>query len=374
MAGYIMNMNNIEAVKKCIEEGVYSTILGKPKNEKWGRPQEGTFADYFSMKPGNHIYFFCNRKIYGIGKIIEINADCKYLNYVDADDPVDYSEKEYYDRKPLLSLGDMNNRCFCTFKPSPYFFEQGVDMDDALSSNPEKFRMLRAMWKVSFIKVDEEEDKALMDIILKRNEEQLYLREKIFNYFPKKHEYIKHNVTNAYRMSAYKILASCKDEANSKIKHEMAIEAALCDLLSKRSDTLFGHWDYVSHQVVASPFKAVDYMDKMDIFGYRYIEGYDTISKYMVIEIKKDEAQKEVIDQIMKYVDWVQGEYAHGDYSMIEAYIVAEDFSQEVIEYKNKRCIRYFTKGFRPSISCIWSNIKLIQYQYNDQKLIFKEI
>lgn len=369
-----MNMNNIEAVKKCIEEGVYSTILGKPKNEKWGRPQEGTFADYFSMKPGNHIYFFCDRKIYGIGKIIEINADCKYLNYVDADEPIDYSEKEYYDRKPLLSLGNMNNRCFCTFKPSPYFFEQGVDMDDALSSNPEKFRMLRAMWKVSFIKVDEEEDKALMDIILKRNEEQLYLREKIFNYFPEKHEDIKHNLTNAYRMSAYKILASCKDEANNKIKHEMAIEAALCDLLSKRSDTLFGHWDYVSHQVVASPFKAVDYMDKMDIFGYRYIEGYDTISKYMVIEIKKDEAQKEVIDQIMKYVDWVQGEYAHGDYSMIEAYIVAENFSQEVIEYKNKRCIRYFTKGFRPSISCIWSNIKLIQYQYSDQKLMFKEI
>ena len=39
----------------------------------------------------------------------------------------------------------------------------------------------------------------------------------------------------------------------------------------------------------------------MDIFGYRYIKGYDTISKYMVIEIKKDAAQRDVIDQIMKY-------------------------------------------------------------------------
>ena len=70
MAGYIMNMNDIEAVKKCIEEGVYSTILGRPKKEKWGRAQEGTFADYFSMKPGDHIYFFCKRKIYGIGEIV----------------------------------------------------------------------------------------------------------------------------------------------------------------------------------------------------------------------------------------------------------------------------------------------------------------
>ena len=28
-------------------------------------------------------------------------------------------------------------------------------------------------------------------------------------------------------------------------------------------------------------------MDKMDMFGYRYIKGYDTISKYMTIEKKK---------------------------------------------------------------------------------------
>ena len=35
MAGYIMNMNDIEAVKKCIEEGAYSTILGRPKKEKY---------------------------------------------------------------------------------------------------------------------------------------------------------------------------------------------------------------------------------------------------------------------------------------------------------------------------------------------------
>ena len=169
-------------------------------------------------------------------------------------------------------------------------------------------------------------------------------------------------------MSAYKLLASCKHEENSKIKHEMAIEAALCELLSKKSDTLFGHWDYISHQVIASPFKAIDYMDKMDIFGYRYIKGYDTISKYMVIEIKKDAAQRDVIDQIMKYVD------THGDYSMIEAYVVAEDFSKEIIEYKNERCVRYFTKGFRPSIPCIWRNIKLIQYEYKNQELVYKEI
>ena len=44
------------------------------------------------------------------------------------------------------------------------------------------------------------------------------------------------------------------------------------------------------------------------------------------------------------------------------------------IEYKNERCVRYFTKGFRPSIPCIWRNIKLIQYEYKNQELVYKEI
>ena len=34
-------------------------------------------------------------------------------------------------------------------------------MDDALSGNLQSFKSLRRMWKVSFIKIDDEEDKVL---------------------------------------------------------------------------------------------------------------------------------------------------------------------------------------------------------------------
>lgn len=374
MAGYVVNMNDMGALASCIESGVYSTILSEPKNGKWGRSQEGTFADYFSMKPGNHIYFFNDRKIYGIGTIIDINADCKYLNYIGADEPKCFSDKEYQERKPLLTLANVNNRCFCTFEPSPFFFLNGIDMDDALNSNPERFRMLRAMWKVSFIKIDDEEDKALSDIILKRNEEALYAGTNVFTYSKEKHDHIEKNASELYRMSGYGLLAACLQEKDNKIQHEMAIEAALCDILSKKNNTIFGEWDYISHQVVASPFKAIDYMDKMDMFGYRYIKGYDTISKYMTIEIKKDAADTSVIEQIMKYVDWIQGEYAHGDYSMIEAFIVAADFPEEVIRLRDEKCVRYFTKGFRPSVSCTWRGVRLIKYEYDGRELAFSEI
>ena len=114
--------------------------------------------------------------------------------------------------------------------------------------------------------------------------------------------------------------------AGTQIRHEMAIETSIIEILSGNSDSVFGRWDYVSHQVVASPFKAIDYMDKIDVFGYRYIRGFETISKYLIVEIKRDSATVESIDQVMKYVDWVNHEYAHDDYSMIEAFVVAMIF------------------------------------------------
>ncbi|MDI9208867.1 hypothetical protein MT361_09955 [Clostridium butyricum] len=83
----------------------------------------------------------------------------------------------------LNNKNNIDNRCFCIFKSYPNFFEQGIDMDDVLSSNPNKFKMLRAFWKLSFVKIDEDENKALKDIILKRNEEFIFSEDdNIFKY------------------------------------------------------------------------------------------------------------------------------------------------------------------------------------------------
>ena len=372
MAGYIMTLDSLESLKECVQTGTYSTILSNPKNDYWNKQQEGTFADYLSMKSNDNIYFFIKRKIYGIGKLVDINMDCKYLNYTGADNPIVPSDIKFKESVPLLSKSNKSNRCLCIFEPSPYFFMDGIDMDEALSSNPSKFRMLRALWKLSFIKVDDDENQALIDIIMKRNENQLYKGERVFKFTKKVHNEIKNNVLHKHRLNSKGLLNASSD--GNLIKHEMAIEAALCELLITNTISPFGKWDYISHQVVASPFKAIDYMDKMDIFGYKYIEGYKIRSKYIVIEVKKGRANVEVIEQIMKYVDWIRSEYAFGDYSMIEAYVVAAEFPKEIIERRDKECIRNFTKGYRPTIACTWDFVKLIQYSYKYEKLNFKEI
>lgn len=377
IAGYVVNLNSLDSLQAYISNGVYATILSEPKNH-WGVHHEATFADYVTMKPGDNIYFFFNRKIYGIGELVTIGNDCKFLNYPKANMPSNFN---YNEEKPNLLWDEgkhsINQRWLCVFKPSPYFFKHGIDMDEVLSSNPSKFKMLRVFWKVSFIKIDDEENKAFQDVILKANQETLKNpdKEKIFiSHYQNFHSSLRKKVEKTpldYTLKPNDILLSCAD--GQSLKHEMALEAGLLyQLFNKEKNTVkvFGSWDYLSHQVVASPFKPVDYMDKMDIFGYAFIPGYQTIAKYLVIELKKNHAVLEDIEQVMKYVDWVKDEYAYGDYAMINAFLLAYDFEKDVIQYAKEAGVRKYIIGRRPSQSVTWTNLNLVRYRFDKENCV----
>ena len=375
MAGYIFTLDSFDSLKEIIKNGVYSTKMNVPGKGNWLPAHEGTFADYLSMKEGDNVYFFIKRKIYGIGKLVNVANDCKLLNFPGADLPATQDFETLRDEMILNRTSlNLNNRFICTFEGNPHFFMNGVDMDDVLASKPEAFKMLRVLWKLSFIKIDDAENKALFDFILKANETELLEPVNVFYTEDDIHNRVKDLYTDAYQATAKNILSLAADGEN--IRHEMAIEAAVIDYISNNYlHNPFGHWDYVSHQVVASPFKPVDYMDKMDVFGYRYISGYSTISKYLTVEIKKDRATVEVVHQIMKYVDWVNQEYSN-DYNMIEAFIVAKEFPAEVIELKKQAGRRVYTKGRRPAETLEWHNLKLLKYTYDEafKNIFFEEI
>lgn len=375
MAGYIFTLDNLQSLKEIIGNGIYSTNLNVPLKNIWGAHHEGTFADFLSMTEGDNVYFFLERKIYGVGRLVNIKGDCKHLNFPGADMPLADTFQNIKNEMVLnKSSFNLGNRFLCTFKGDPSFFNKGIDMDDVLASNPGAFKMLRAFWKLSFIKIDDIENKALYDIILKSNEHEIRNPQNIYNVSTKLHNRLNLLHTNSYKASSKNIL---KLTANGgSIKHEMALEAGIIDFIKNTPNGVFGKWDYLSHQVVASPFKPIDYMDKMDVFGYKYIPNFNTISKYLVIEIKKDKATTEVIHQVMKYVDWVNQEYSFGDYDMIEAYVVAKDFSDEVIQLKNDIGRRAFIKGRRPPVTKEWVNLNLVKYGYNEnvEKLEFERV
>lgn len=373
MAGFIVSLGGAslkkeedieKLVSKVISAGVYSTNLNIPMKNEWGAVHEGTFADFLTMKEGDHIYFFCKRRIYGIGQLINVSGNCIHLNFPEADIPV---TKDFKTLKSQMILNkssfNLGNRFLCTFTGAPHFFKKGVDMDDMLASNPVAFKMLRVFSKLSFVKIDDQEDKAIFDMLLKENVQ--YLQDEAY-VFPVKtviHKRIEAIRDEHYEMTAKNFL---KLAANKKmIKHEKALELALMEFLRANKESIFGKWDYISRQVVASPFKPTEYIDKMDIFGYKFVPGYETISKFLLIELKREVASKEVIHQAMKYVDWIKEEYSFGDYNEIEAFIVASNFPEEVFEERAKFAKRTFIKGRRPPVTEEWDKLKLIKYSYD---------
>ena len=363
MAGYVFNMDSEKSIQKCFEEGYYCTAL----NKKWTSATDGTFADYLGMKEGDNIYFFSKRKIYGIGRLIRKPT---FANHPQANVPGhSLSSEDILCSPPRQKIF----RWGCVFRPEPHFFEKGVDMDDILSSNPQAFTSLRAFWKLSFIKIDDWENQALKDTILYRNSDLATQKTPSQGIFQPSElpEKIK-NKTSKYLLNPQKYFGSNLDKAKCRkdwYRREAVLECNIMWDLSTESAVskdIFGHWDYVSHQVIASPFKPIDYMDKMDIWGYEYIQGFKTILKYKVCELKKGRAGEEELLQCMKYVEWIRDKYAHGDYSKIKAFLVAADFSLPAGWKDSVK--RNYVSGLRDIKTPCWEDLTLVRYRYDDTK------
>ncbi|WP_342441516.1 hypothetical protein MHB65_20130 [Lysinibacillus sp. FSL K6-0075] len=51
---------------------------------------------------------------------------------------------------------------------------------------------------------------------------------------------------------------------------------------------------------------------------------------------------------------------------MIDAFVVANDSSQEVIDERNEAAKRFYTKGRTPAVTYEWMNLRLVRYIYNE--------
>lgn len=235
-------------------------------------------------------------------------------------------------------------------------------MDDLLESNPSAFRSLRVFWKRSFIKLDDEENDAFKTALIRTNIKQYY------DQIDSVHDdSVPARLLGGSSPDIPKLLAS-KRGPDGSLSSESLLEAGILFQLAHfdgRTCDVFGKWSYLSRQVNASPFKPVDYMDRIDIFGYRWIEQYRfIIEKYLVVELKKEQSDQDNVLQVMKYVDWVNEEYAHGDYSLIDAFLVAHEFSEEVSLQEETR--REYVVGRRPAHAKAWDNLKLVTYNVTE--------
>ena len=363
MPGYLFiiggSKNDTEAQRRerimgVVRRGVYSTMM----SVNWSNAAESTLGDFVTMRPGDNVYFFGKRKVYGIGEVLDAgDGRAVTENFRGSTMPV--VNVEYASSNAIVKgTGDKVGRWVVAFAPSPAFFEEGIDMDDLLLSEPDAFRSLRVMQQRTFVKLDDEENLAFMAAFLRRNLGRL-------GQVTAKRPGVPAEVVAGGPPDVRSLLAS-KRKRDGSLSSEMLVEVGLLHQLSygdQRTSEVFGRWDYLSHQVNASPFKPVAYMDKIDVFGYRWIRGYGNILEgFLVAELKKDASGADDVPQVMKYVDWVRGEYSHGDYSMVKAFLVANRFDDAVLNGLDRLARRDYVVGCRPAVSRRWSDLTLVTY------------
>lgn len=376
MAGYIFaigahNEKEVrDIISKSASQGIYSPRV--MLNNTHPLAFEGTFCDFLSMKAGDNVYFFAKRKVYGIGKLANVGKDCKYCNYKKASNLEAYTYEKIQDDL-LVDYGkeSPDYRWICCFKSDPCFFETGIDIDEILTYKPERFKVFRTFWNLSFIKIDEEENDTLKEVILLKKQKEMMAKKELFAFDDGYQKTIQTRISDDYKLDVKSLLASAVEKG--KVKHEMALEAATIDALGKESTltSLLGPWDYISHQVAASPCKPVAYMDHIDVFAMRYLPGSTIVGKYLVVELKKGKAEKKDIDQIMKYTDWVCHEYAFGNYEAITSCLIASDFPPDISSYSSKVATRYYTSGSHPVENKDWHDMHLLRYRWEKGNITY---
>lgn len=381
MAGYLIAFYDFDSLMDCIRSGVYSAWINPTTTKNatfWKASGMGGFADYASMKAGDDVYFFSQRNIYGIGQVIDVRGSCKYLNYPRSIFP-ENPDYDVLQQSILLDFGprSSSNRVLCFFKPEPFVFRDGVDMDDLLKSSPGRFKVLPFWSGATFLRVGDEENQAFRDMLLKKNVDSLVNppAEKVFesNYLEVHAQIVDRIGESRDYDFGFSQLLDAAANARGKIGLESLIEATLVSQIAHKEEgtvDLFGSWDYVSRQVPASPPKSPEYIDRMDIFGLSYIPDHKpTVSKYFVAELKADWVTLDDLLQLMKYVDWIRDEYASGDYGIIRAFLVGFRFRPDVFNELENLSERQFVGGSHGKVfNRKWDDVILVAYAYDHEQ------
>lgn len=86
-------------------------------------------------------------------------------------------------------------------------------------------------------------------------------------------------------------------------------------------------------------FVPTSFNKEMDIFltHVTKVDSIEILHKYTVIELKRDKALEEDLSQLIRYENWLIRKLADGDSEMLQTVLVAHDYTDEVINYVEKR-------------------------------------
>jgi hypothetical protein len=349
---------------------------------KWSFAMLATFADYSTMRPGDLVFFFSNRLIYGIGRIVDPLGVGRgaFLNFEDAfmAHPPDPDPDQAL-IGPAASDEWRRLRVIVPFVPAPAFFKKGLDMDEVLAGPGAEASWGLRFWQgYSFAQLGDQETSNLLDAFLRRfgnlpggpeayrlsgpDEADLAA---LFN--PAVHQPV----------SVARIVATDPDNyvEGTRLRSEEALHGLIAEALAATRDRID-----VFHELAASPPKPPVWADRIDIMGTRAYPGSSSRAIHFdIVEAKKDPLSgtdatyDRAMSQVMKYVDFVAANYGGGNYASVSAQFVAADFSPRIASrhaQANVAAEGVVTRSYvlnprddPPTLT--WSRLELVRYRWD---------
>lgn len=390
-----------------INQGNYGVWQKEPKSDynSWVKSngstvtqQSAILADLAAVEEGDQVFFFKDRKIYGVGEVVAPDDDNDILlNYPESDKihpPKPEREEAFYQQDRWKRV-----RFPIAFKKAPDFFSKGIDMDIALNSKySEYFTYLRFFQTQNFCILSEEEARGLKQLILQNNghnETFVAKDEKELN------ETISHN-HGSYSINDLIAHEAEKQFEDGEARTEFIVHGALLEALKKNDKTALPkslideNRKDVYREFPASPPKPADHYNKIDVVSTKsYSQDSKITTSYDIVELKKGHVTKKDfknhISQVMKYLEYMSGKYTGGNFDAIQAYYVAHSYGnsfktrydkakEQGFQYSEgippikRSYIMDANENEDPEIRT-WDNLNFLKYNWDSvkQKIVFKE-
>lgn len=349
-----------EKVRAAISKGEFT-----PRVSRSPQVYGAVLADLMSARPGDRVFFFTQRGIYGSARIVGLPNQRLGGSWVN-------------------TKGDIS----VYLEPCPRLLRQPVDMDELLlRPGNEVAAGIRTMGGKSFFLLDPDETRWL--------EEQFYRRlssDEEFT-FPdglKALEAAKRAGRALPLRLAVPQLRARLPAPGKRFTSESLLHAAIIERLREQPKILVGpepkhrlRLVSLHHEYLASPAKQADYVDSIDIvrvFGPNVDSHRRVATFYDCWEVKKGSLSpakfRSLLIQGMKYVDFIASSRLGGDFSRVRLNLVAARFPESAVRERETAdaAVRHYVRGTREAArSEKWTEIALWVYSWDGKTVSLKQ-
>jgi len=326
--GYHIFLAERENFDVCIRRGVYGGVM-YTAGKKAEQLNAEVIASFQGIKIGDFIFFYVKKEgLYGLWKV---------------------TSEPFYDTTPIWDNPEQIYPYRVTFEPVVRKFPKPIVLSDILDLR-DKGKIwtfdLGIFVKKSHYPITTEEGKELLRLLLRNN--------------PIYHPVEK--IPNLYIPQNPKPLPMELDcDSRGRIHYEGYLNAWFMKAFaSNRLREIIGEYgDFINY--APTSFNTV-----MDLFltHVTTIDSIDILHKFTCIELKTGTVNEKDLNQILMYEDWLIRKLASGDTEMVQSILVGHEFTDEVIQYVEKR------KNIEAK------TVRLIEYKVNDSytDIILREV